>query len=312
MTATGFVYDPAYLEHDTGYSHPESAQRLEAIVGHVAETGLYDRCVPIDAVPAPEEAIIRAHSARHLAHVREICAQAPFRADLDTPVCNRSYDVALRAAGGVMSACDAVAGGSITNAFCAVRPPGHHAERERAMGFCLFNNVAVAASHLRAVHGIRRILIVDWDVHHGNGTQNIFYDDPDTLFFSIHQSPLYPGGGAASERGAGAGEGATINVPVAPGSGDEHYREAFERVLLPAARTFAPEFVLISAGFDAHREDPLANINLSTSCFAHLTVLVKDIAQQSAGGRIVSVLEGGYALDALARSAAAHLRALMF
>ncbi|MDH7516549.1 MAG: histone deacetylase, partial [Bacteroidota bacterium] len=191
-------------------------------------------------------------------------------------------------------------------------PPGHHAERNRAMGFCLMNNVAIAARYLRERHGCERVLVVDWDVHHGNGTQDIFYEDPSVLFFSTHQSPLYPGTGAASERGKGAGEGMTMNVPLGPGAGDEQFRSVYENLLLPLATEFRPDFILVSAGFDAHKDDPLANLQVTESGFAYLTVLVKEIAACHCGGRIVSVLEGGYNLDALARSVAAHVRALVF
>jgi len=308
---TGFVYDQEYLEHDTGYSHPENSNRLAAIVSHLHSAGLLEAMRPVEAVQADAESIAAAHSREHIDRVSAWCAQAPFRIDLDTPVCRKSLEIALLAAGGVMSACDAVLEGAVRNAFCAVRPPGHHAERGRAMGFCLINNIAVATEHLRK-HGLERILIVDWDVHHGNGTQEIFFEDPDVLFFSVHQSPLYPGTGAASERGAGAGEGAPINVPLAPGCGAEHFKTAFEKTLIPAARAFDPEFVLVSAGFDAHRDDPLANLNVTEAGFAYLTLLVKEIAETCCEGRLVSTLEGGYNLDALARSAAAHVRALLF
>ena len=310
MGRTGFLYDHLYLEHDTGYSHPESPERLTAIVSRLSSLGMLETLIPVQAVPCELGWIERTHSAGHVARGRAMCAEAPFRADLDTPVCNRSFDAAVAAAGGVIEACRRVLDGELHNAFCAVRPPGHHAERERAMGFCLFNSVAIAATWLREARGVGRILIVDWDVHHGNGTQDIFYEDPNVFFFSIHQSPLYPGSGAAIERGAGAGATRTLNVPVPPGSTDEHYRTIFEERLLPAAAVFAPDFVLVSAGFDAHRSDPLANIGLTETGFGYLTTLVRDIAETHCGGRLVSVLEGGYDLDALAASVVAHLRAL--
>jgi acetoin utilization deacetylase AcuC-like enzyme len=216
------------------------------------------------------------------------------------------------AAGGVVNAADAVARGEAGRAFCAVRPPGHHAERSNAMGFCFFNNVAIAAEYLRHQHGIERIAILDWDVHHGNGTQHYFEADPNVFFCSIHQHPdtLYPGTGYAEERGTGAGMGATLNVPMAPGSGDEEYRRAFETTILPALDRFRPEFLLISAGFDAHRADPLGHIKLSTEMFGWMTLHAMELARRHCGGRIVSVLEGGYDLTALADSVQAHLEVL--
>jgi acetoin utilization deacetylase AcuC-like enzyme len=310
MGRTGFLYDPLYLDHATGYSHPETPDRLAAIVSRLALEGMLETLLPVPATPADLAWIERTHSTAHVERVRAMCEEAPFRADLDTPVSKRSFEVAVAAVGGVREACAGVLDGALHNAFCAVRPPGHHAERERAMGFCLFNNVAVAATWLREARGLDRVLIVDWDVHHGNGTQHIFYEDPNVFFFSIHQSPLYPGSGAAAERGAGAGEGSTLNVPMPPGSTDEQYRRVFEEQLLPAAAAFAPDFVLLSAGFDAHRNDPLANIALTECGFGYLTTLVRDIAETHCDGRLVSVLEGGYDLDALAGSVAAHVRAL--
>ncbi|MBL0176503.1 MAG: histone deacetylase [Ignavibacteria bacterium] len=310
MSRTGFLYDEQFLEHDTGYSHPETADRLAAIVMRLSSAGLLSTLHPVEALPTDLHWLERTHSPAHVEAIRAMCADAPFRIDVDTPVCKRSFDVAVLAAGGVLEMCARVMNGELRNGFCAVRPPGHHAEKERAMGFCLFNNVAVAATFLREERGANRVLIVDWDVHHGNGTQNIFYEDPNVFFISMHQSPLYPGTGAASEKGAGAGEGRTLNLPMPPGSTDDHYREAFEDIVLPAAKAFAPDFVLLSAGFDAHRDDPLANIALTESGFAYLTTLVREIAEDCCDGRLVSVLEGGYNLDALARSAAAHVRAL--
>jgi acetoin utilization deacetylase AcuC-like enzyme len=210
-----------------------------------------------------------------------------------------------------MTAVDAIMEGQVDQAFCAVRPPGHHAEAARAMGFCLFNNVAVAARYIQERHGIQRVLIVDWDVHHGNGTQHSFDDDPSVLYFSTHQYPHYPGTGAATERGNGKGEGLTINVPMSGGQGDEEFREVFEKVLVPAADSFNPGFVLISAGFDAHRDDPLAGLGLTEDGFASLTQIVAGIALRHASGRVVSCLEGGYNLRALSASVDRHVQALL-
>jgi acetoin utilization deacetylase AcuC-like enzyme len=210
----------------------------------------------------------------------------------------------------VLTAVDGVIAGRHASAFCAVRPPGHHAEADRAMGFCLFNNVAVAARYAQKKHGLSRVLIVDWDVHHGNGTQNIFYDDPTVFYFSTHQYPFYPATGSTAEEGAGLGEGTTLNCPLPAGAGDREILDRFENKLLPAADAFKPEFIFISAGFDAHEEDPLAGLRVTEKGYARLTGFVKDLAARHAGGRIVSALEGGYNLAALGRSVEAHLRVL--
>jgi len=228
----------------------------------------------------------------------------------DTPLSAESYDVALLSAGGVLAAVDAVVDGDVQHAFSCGRPPGHHATPTQAMGFCLFNNIAVAARYAQREKGLPRILIVDWDVHHGNGTQDAFYDDGDVFFFSIHQSPLYPGSGTSAERGVGAGEGATLNAPVPAGSVDADYIAIFEETLIPVAREFSPDLVMISAGFDAHEDDPLAGVHITTDGFAQLTRLARDIAEEQCGGRIVSTLEGGYSLRGLSASVVAHLQAL--
>jgi acetoin utilization deacetylase AcuC-like enzyme len=234
-----------------------------------------------------------------------------FQEDADTVGSPATYDAALHAAGAVLNAVDAVMEGRAANAFCAVRPPGHHAERDRAMGFCFFNNVAIAARHLRDRHRLRRIAILDWDVHHGNGTQNAFYADPGVFYFSVHQFPHYPGTGRRSERGIAGGAGFTLNVPLRAGSGDEDYRRVFSGELRPAMDNFRPDFILISAGFDAHRDDPLSEMLLTEAGFRDLTDAVLDMAARYAEDRIVSVLEGGYNLDAAAASVEAHLRSLM-
>jgi acetoin utilization deacetylase AcuC-like enzyme len=231
--------------------------------------------------------------------------------DPDTSMSPGSLPAAYLAAGGAVAAVDAIMRGEVEHAFCAVRPPGHHAETARAMGFCLFNNVAIAARYMQKKHGLPRVLIVDWDVHHGNGTQHSFEQDPSILFFSTHQYPHYPGTGRATERGTGAGEGFTINVPMEAGDGDEEYHAIFVNVLLPAADAFKPDFVIISAGFDAHRDDPLASMGLTEAGYSDLTGLVVEIAKRHARGRLLSALEGGYNLTALAESVDAHLKALL-
>lgn len=312
MARTGFVYHPDYLKHDMGGGHPESPERLRAIVSRLEKSGVLGRLVRIEPTMAPDEWITQVHAVSYL---KDLKTRAPVSGyvslDPDTSMSVGSLPAAYLAAGGALAAADAIMAGKVDNAFCAVRPPGHHAERTRAMGFCLFNNVAIAARYVQRRYGVGRVLIVDWDVHHGNGTQHTFYDDHSVLFFSTHQYPYYPGTGRATERGEGQGEGVTINVPMSPGQGDEEYREVFERVLVPAADTFGPEFVLISAGFDAHRDDPLAGMGLTEDGYAALTGIVAGIARRYSKGRILSCLEGGYNLRALAASVERHLISLM-
>ncbi|MBI4400897.1 MAG: histone deacetylase [Nitrospirae bacterium] len=312
MARTGFVYHPDYLKHDMGFGHPESPERLRAIVLRLEASGVLDRLVRIEPVLASDEWITQVHAPSYLAGLK---ARSPSSGrvslDPDTSISPGSLPAAYLAAGGALAAADAIMAGKVENAFCAVRPPGHHAERDRAMGFCLFNNVAIAARYLQRRHGVERVLIVDWDVHHGNGTQHTFSDDPSVLFFSTHQYPYYPGTGRATERGEGKGEGTTINVPMSSGQGDEDYRDVFERVLVPATDAFRPDFVLISAGFDAHRDDPLAGMGLTEDGYATLSGIVAGIARRHSRGRILSCLEGGYNLNALSASVERHLLALL-
>lgn len=309
---TGFVYHPDYLKHDMGYGHPESPSRLQAIVSHLAASGVLSRLTTIEACSAKDEWITLVHTASYLQTLK---AQTPTDGrvylDPDTSMSVGSLPAAFLAVGGALAAADAIMSGRVKNAFCAVRPPGHHAEHDRAMGFCLFNNVAITARYVQRCHGVERVLIVDWDVHHGNGTQHSFYDDPSVLFFSTHQYPCYPGTGHATETGVGSADGATINVPMSAGQGDEEYREVFRRVLIPAADSFKPEFVLISAGFDAHRNDPLASMGLTEDGYADLTGIVADIARRHCQDRVLSCLEGGYDLQALSLSVERHLLALL-
>ncbi|TAJ22995.1 MAG: histone deacetylase [Nitrospirae bacterium] len=312
MARTGFVYHPDFLKHDMGGGHPESPDRLRAILSHLAANGVLARLTSIEPLNTSDEWITLVHTPSYLANLK---ARAPVSGhvalDSDTSLSPGSLPAAYLAAGGALAALDAIMAGLVQNAFCAVRPPGHHAERDRAMGFCLFNNVAIAARYGQRRHGLHRVLIVDWDVHHGNGTQHAFYDDPSVLFFSTHQYPHYPGTGRATECGEGAGEGATINVPMSAGQGDEDYREVFERVLVPAADQFKPDLVLISAGFDAHRDDPLAGMGLTEDGYDALSRLVLDIARRHCRGRVLSCLEGGYHLQALAASVERHVLAMV-
>ena len=309
---TGLVYDPAYLLHDTGSGHPERAGRLTAVVEHLKKAGVMEKLAAIKPRPATVKQVQAVHSKLYVEWVAQACREGETCLDAgDTRVCARSYEAAMLAAGGVLAACDAVMAGEAANAFCAVRPPGHHARRDRAMGFCIFNNIAVAARHLQKTHKIERVLIVDWDVHHGNGTQETFYEDPGVLRFDLHQWPHYPGTGSQSERGAGQAVGKQINVPLPAGADDAAYLKAVEEKLRPAAVEFAPQFVLVSAGFDAHRDDPLGGMRVTTEGFGKLTEAAARIAARCCQGRIVSTLEGGYRFESLCASVEAHLRALM-
>ncbi|MFQ5640534.1 MAG: histone deacetylase [bacterium] len=311
MTKTGFFYHEDFLLHDTGSGHPERPDRLRHLMAHLSKTDLFSNLVQLDAQPADERRVSLVHPPAYIESVRKTCRSGLHFLDSDTVVCERSYDIALKAAGTALAACDAVLKGEIENAFCAVRPPGHHAEPEKAMGFCLLNNVAVAARYIQNQHDVDRVCILDWDVHHGNGTQNAFYDDPTVLYISIHQHPLYPGTGRADERGSGEAEGTTLNLPSAPGFGDKDYLDLLEGQITPVVEDFKPDFILLSAGFDAHLDDPLANMEVTEHGFAEMTKLLRALARTYCHGKLVSLLEGGYDLNALALSVEAHLRELL-
>jgi acetoin utilization deacetylase AcuC-like enzyme len=308
---TGFLYDAIYLKHYTGADHPERPERLTAIVDRLKQNGVLKDLVKLKPTAAPLEWITTVHTPEYVERVRKSCQAGIGYVDSpDAPASRGSYEAALNAVGGVQAAIDAVVEGRIRNAFCAIRPPGHHALKDKAMGFCLFNNVAIAAKYIQKKHKLGKVLIVDWDVHHGNGTQAIFYDDPTVFYFSIHQSPFYPGTGSAEEKGEGNGLGFTRNVPLAAGSGDADYKQAFVEELEPAAALFKPDFVLISAGFDAAQDDLLGRMKVTPAGYAELTRIVERIAERFCHGRLVSVLEGGYNLESLAASVEAHVRAL--
>jgi len=308
----GLVLDPVFERHDTGSSHPERSERVRAIERGLVGSGLADRCMRIEPEELDESVLARVHDAAYVARIRATCERGPGFLDTDDTVAGpESPRVARLAAGSLVALCREVADGRLDRGFAAVRPPGHHAERAIAMGFCLYNNVAVAARWLQEHRGIGKVLVIDWDVHHGNGTQHLFEDDPTVFYFSVHQSPLYPGTGARTERGRGPGEGFTLNVPLAPGSGDDVYLAALSGPLVDAADRFRPDFVLVSAGFDPHEADPLAGLRVSTEAFARATRIVRGVADRHASGRVVSVLEGGYDLDALADSVVAHVGALL-
>ena len=307
----GFFFDPSFLAHDTGAGHPERPARLEAICAHLKRTGCWEALEHRSPSPASRETLALVHPSSYITGIERACCEGPTALDPDTVASPGSWEAALRAVGAVTQAIDELLGGALDSAFCAVRPPGHHALADRAMGFCLFNNIALGARHAQRRHGLSRVLIVDWDVHHGNGTQAIFYDDPSVLYVSTHQSPFYPGTGRRGETGEGAGIGFTVNVPLPAGAGDVEVVRAFEEVLVPRAAEYSPGLVLISAGFDAHRDDPLAQLAVTEEGYAQLTRIVQRIAESSARGRIVSVLEGGYDLGALGASVESHLRALL-
>ncbi|HOA72028.1 MAG TPA: histone deacetylase [Phycisphaerae bacterium] len=313
MTQTGLVWSEHYLEHDPGPHYPERPDRLSAIKPRLERAGIFASTTPVEATIADLALIERVHSPAYIERFRTRCERGlPYVDTVECPLCPATFETARRAVGGVIAACDAVMAGRCESVFCAVRPPGHHAEVDKAYGFCYFNNIAIAAEYLRHEHGLRRMAILDWDVHHGNGTQHHFEADPDIFFVSIHQHPrtLFPGTGFEDERGIDAGLNATLNCPMMPGCIDEHYHHVFEEQILPRIAEFRPEFLLISAGFDAHVDDPLAHIDLSTDAFEWMTVQSVRLMRELGHPRIVSVLEGGYNLDALADCVLAHLQGL--
>ena len=306
MTTLIFTH-PACVEHDPGASHPECPARLKAVL-EALETEEFKDLEWREASRAETGQLTRVHSRDHVDRVLSLVPkEGHYSLDPDTVLSPSSGEAALRAAGALCAAVDAVMAGEGRNAFCAVRPPGHHAEAARAMGFCLFNNVAVGALHARERHGLARVAVIDFDVHHGNGTQATFAQDSDLFYASTHQFPFYPGTGSADERGLGN----VVNAPLAPGTGSVEFRQAMNDRILPALGDFAPDFTFISAGFDAHAADPLAHLNFVEEDFAWATREIMDIAEAGSSSRVVSTLEGGYDLGALASSAAAHVRALM-
>jgi len=302
--------DPLFERHDTG-EHPECADRLRSIRKRLAASGLLPRTTSGTVRSATEEELSRIHPLKYQQVVRKFAQNGGGRLDPDTVVSPDSAEVAGKAAGSACAGVDDVLGGRADRALCLGRPPGHHALTARAMGFCLFNNVAVAAAHARTQHGLANVLIVDWDVHHGNGTQDIFYEDGMIHFFSAHRYPFYPGTGAADETGTGPGLGATLNLPLKFGISRAAYRDAFRLALEKQAGHCKPELILISAGFDAHAHDPIGSLGLESEDFATLTQDVVDVANVHCHGRIVSLLEGGYDLDALAESVELHLAGLL-
>lgn len=311
---TGLVLDTRFQAHLTGPGHPERPERLARLVQHFHQSRLASLCAPIEPCDVATQRLEAVHDPAYLHRLEQACTNgAGFIDHHENAVTTASYRLAREGVGAVLAAIDHVMADELDNAFCAVRPPGHHCERSLAMGFCLLSNVAIAARYLHDRYALQRVAIVDWDVHHGNGTQHLLEDRDDALFISLHGHPtyLYPGTGFADERGRGAGEGATLNVPFYPGAGDDDFRRAFDEQVLPLLDDYAPEFLLISAGFDAHRRDPLGPLQLESESFAWMTRALLDIAARHAQRRVVSVLEGGYDLTALAESAEWHLRELL-
>ncbi|NNE44512.1 MAG: histone deacetylase [Gemmatimonadetes bacterium] len=309
MRSTALLIDERFARHRNGPGHPESVDRILTLTSLAENPGRAD-VTPVEPRLATEEEILRVHTPAHWERVERSASQDFTIFDGDTTAVPESFEVALLAAGGLMEVVDSVQAGTVDNGFALVRPPGHHAESDRVMGFCLFNNVAVAARHLQAFHGLDRVAILDWDVHHGNGTQEIFYSDPSVLYISLHEAPLYPGTGTPDERGSGEGEGANLNVTFSAGQGDAEVRAAMKNLVEPALDSFRPDFVLISAGFDAHVADPLANLTMTEAGFADLTRRMMAVADRHCGGRIAAVLEGGYDLGALRTSVQTVLQEL--
>ncbi len=311
--SVGWIFDDIFLEHDTGPLHPEHAGRLRTIVAALGGAGLLRRMTPITFGPADVEIIGRIHDPGYIDRMRMACANGETCVGPpDTRISRRSYDAALMAVGGCLAACDAVMDGKVRRAFCAVRPPGHHAEYDLPMGFCIFNNIAIAADHLIRDRGLQRVAIVDFDVHHGNGTQHLLELRDDVIFISLHEHPkfLFPGTGYEYERGSRKGEGFTLNIPMLPGANDADYHRAFTDQVLPALEKFKPQFLLVSAGFDAIAADPLADIELEPASYEWMTAALVDVADRFCHGRVVSILEGGYDMAGLGDGVVRHVRAL--
>ena len=306
----GLVYDPIYLEHDTG-DHVENSQRLLAVMSYLKETGIKGKLTCLPSRSASLEELQMIHTPEYISYVKSKAEKGGGWLDPDTIMSPESYEAALYAAGGLMVAVEALMKGEVDNACALVRPPGHHAIHDRAMGFCIFNNVAIAAKFATSKFRLNCVLIADFDVHHGNGTQDAFYADPEVLYFSTHQYPFYPGTGWMDETGAGEGEGTTVNFPMAAGWGDEEYLRAFNEVLVPVARRFQPQLILVSAGFDAHWADQLAMMSVSVKGFAQMVKILKELAAELCQGRLIFTLEGGYNLQVVASSTKAVFDVLL-
>ena len=310
MLQTGIVRDNRYMDHVANGYHPESHERLEALYRMLQEPGMKENYVEIKPRMATQEELELIHGPAYVRMVASTAGQAMTMLDPDTYACSKSYETAKLAAGGTLSAVDKVMKGELDNAFAFIRPPGHHAEANRAMGFCLFNNVAIAAGYALKAYKIHKVLIIDWDLHHGNGTQHSFYERADVLYFSTHQYPYYPGTGFFSETGSGVGKGFTVNVPLTAGPGDGEYSKVFEEILEPIALEFKPDIVFVSAGFDIYYQDPLGGMQVTPEGFANLAKIILEFAQATCKGKVVFVLEGGYHLEGLRDSAREVLKTM--
>jgi len=314
MKKTGFLYDERYLLHDTGPGHPESPERLKAIYQGIKDADLLSKLTIIQASRADLKWIETVHAKNYIERFEAACRSGDSMLDYpDNQMCAETFETALLAVGGVLDAAGRVMTGKLDNVFCAVRPPGHHAEYDHAMGFCYFNNAAIAARYLQIEWGIQRVGIIDFDVHHGNGTQHIFEEDPDVFYYSIHQHPTFafPGTGRAFETGSGKGTGSTRNYPVLPGDGDKEYLGLIQRDLIPVIEAFSPEVIIVSAGFDAHVDDDMSDIKLSTQGYTRIMERIVALAELYSNGKVISVLEGGYCLKRLPELAANHVKVLL-
>ena len=313
MKRLGIVHDERFKLHDTGYGHPEQAARLDAIDAALRESNVLRHAARVVPEVIDRELLERRHNRAYIERFERACRENERIIDVpDSAISPESFEIALLAAGGTVEAARRIATGELDRAFCAVRPPGHHAEQDRSMGFCMFNNVALAADAVRSECGLQRVLILDWDIHHGNGTQHAFYSDPDVLYISLHGHPeyLFPGTGFPQEFGHGDGRGATLNITFLPGAGDSDYQKAFESQVLTAVRSFEPEMVILSTGFDPHAADPLGITALTGRMFTEMMRYTLELADRYARGRVLSVLEGGYNLDVLRRCGAEHVKML--
>ena len=308
---TGFIYNTRFLEHDPGPGHPECSARLSNTMEYLATQDWFDALHTISSDKTDTEVIMSVHDPAYIRRAEEICRSGNTYLDsMDVGICRQSYDIALLATGNAIQVADSVMQQEIDNGFALLRPPGHHAETAMALGFCLFNNIAILARYLQNTYNLNKIAIIDWDVHHGNGTQHLFEDDPSVLYISSHQYPFYPGTGSYSETGIGAGTGYTLNCPLTAGATDQDYELIFMEKILPKIDAYKPEFILISAGFDAHYSDPLGSINLSTEFFAWMTERIMEKANQYCENRVISLLEGGYNLNTLPQCIGEHLKVL--
>lgn len=306
----GLVYDPIYLKHNTG-EHVENSCRLERIIANLVRTKLISELVPILPRPATQHELALIHHPRYINYIQSVARNGGGSLDSDTIMSVDSYDAAVYAAGGAIRAAESVIDGKVDHAFALVRPPGHHATHNQAMGFCLFNNIAIAAKYVLSIYALQRIAIIDFDVHHGNGTQAAFFADPQVLYVSTHQHPLYPGTGNVTESGAGEAVGTKINIPLPPGCGDAEYKVAFDQIVVPAVRRFKPELILVSAGYDSHWSDGIAAMQVSVKGFIQIMRMIQRLAAELCNNRLVMILEGGYNLDALAASVTATFEVLL-